>query len=144
MLPAKRWQWWALVGSLLLLVVALIVAAVRPRGVAWEDYQRIRPGMTRAEVESISGCSPGDYRSGETKDVHVPFDHWKKGGRFGRESGGLSKVEWLTDTAGVVLWFDSAGKVRAGLYAPFQPATSNPLENLVWRLKRQWDRWFGA
>jgi hypothetical protein len=51
----------------LALAVAVAAAAVvllpRPDRIAREDYDRIRPGMTRGEVEAILG-PPGDYRTG--------------------------------------------------------------------------------
>jgi hypothetical protein len=32
--------------------------------ITYENYQRIRAGMTRTEVEALLGCRPGDYSGG--------------------------------------------------------------------------------
>jgi len=52
-----------LAGLAVMFAVVAVVLRPRPDRITREDYDRIRPGMTRAEVEAILG-PPDDYRTG--------------------------------------------------------------------------------
>jgi hypothetical protein len=123
---------------LVLLAVSLAVLAIfaaRPilfpptnPHIAWENYNRITPGMSRGDVEAILG-PPGDYRTG-------PIRYWVK--PF-RPTGNpfCQQVEWLSDEADIRVWFDHHGEVDCGWYEPVQPKEVGTAEKLRWR----WDHW---
>ena len=58
-----------LLASLALLAVAAIsILAYRHYQrdpIRCENFQYLKPGMTKAEVEALVGCAPGDYRTKE-------------------------------------------------------------------------------
>jgi hypothetical protein len=136
-----------------LAALAVVVAAgavvlwPRPERVTKENYDRIRAGMTRAEVEAILG-PPGDYRTG-----HGEMDYggtwlsdpgpgfalrtsWGPG-----ESTKYLRADWMGDSFGIVILIGQSGSVVHKLGLP-RRTPQGPLGNLLWRLKRQWRRWF--
>jgi hypothetical protein len=52
----------ALVGLAVVVAAGAVVLWPRPERIAWERFDRIHYGMTRAEVESVLGPA-GDYRT---------------------------------------------------------------------------------
>ncbi len=141
-----RWwalfAWWALAGSAVLaLIVVLLLDSDQPREFAWEDYKRIQPGMTRADVCAALGCPPVDWRSGETRPA--PRFAYAGPPTFGWANGGVASTDaWLCDAALISVGFDASGKVTAGAFFWTERATDNPLRNVLWRAKRRWQRWF--
>jgi hypothetical protein len=91
---------------------------------------------SRAELLSILG-PPGDYTTGPIftdpiqETALVPSDCI---------FGGLSQDYWGTDDAEVTVW--STDGVTMLIYCPATRAPQGRLDNLLWRLKRQWHRWF--
>src|SRR5262249_12806073 len=70
----RKWKrrLFGVVAAVLLAGVAL-VAWPRPGRITRVAFDRIRPGMSRAEVEALLG-SPGDYRTGVGETVNlIPF-----------------------------------------------------------------------
>jgi hypothetical protein len=121
-------------------VLAVLVAAgasvlwPRPDRITRENFNRIREGMTWAEVEAILG-PPGEYR---TKPL-VVF-----------EVGSLEDfcelretlLRWSDDTNCLNVIFDPTGHVRRAsddVAFWFRP---DPLELLLWRIERQSRKWF--
>ncbi len=96
--------------------------------------------MTPAQVEGILG-PPGDYRTGPLEDSWDQF--WYDDGKlFMSESKGI----WLGD-AGILCidYYTDGGSQTVG-NASFEPSDrvkQYPVQNFVWRVKRQWRRWFG-
>jgi hypothetical protein len=76
---------WALLGSLVPLVVAtagLAAFLMWPREqITWENFERLRPGMSRAEAEALLGPA-AHYRSGP-KELPVAAVPWASGFRKG-------------------------------------------------------------
>jgi hypothetical protein len=94
--------------------------------------------MSHRDVQAILG-PPGDYttRAVEFPDGHV-ISPWHL--VSARESAD-SLSDWLTGAGRVSVAFDGDGKVvRRGIDTG-TPVKQGPLENLLWRAKRQW-RWF--
>jgi hypothetical protein len=115
-----------------------------------ENFDRIRDGMSRAEVEEILG-SPGDYRTGPgatnlgrdvimwviDPDVHpYPPSSWSK-----IDEGPHSWGYWLGDSFQISVAIDDSGQVQEMHGFP-RRTTQGVFDNLLWRAKRQWHRWF--
>jgi hypothetical protein len=105
--------------------------------------------MSRAEVEAILG-PPGDYRRGlgET-DFTTENMGWMpdKGpvalsGDWSRNPGDQRLwAFWLSDSIEIAIATGQSGSVEEKVGLP-RRTTQGPLDNLLWRLKRQWRRWF--
>jgi hypothetical protein len=140
-----------LVGLAVVIAAGAVVVWPQPSRITKENCDRIHTEMTRAEVEAILG-PPGDYRTGlgETAygddwsadpiaDPPGTVWTWQKtpvGSPFHQEC-----AAWLSDSYAICVSIDDTGQV---LWATGQlrRTRSNPLQNLLWRAKRQWHRWF--
>jgi hypothetical protein len=119
----------AVILGLLVLGIAAVLAWPQPdlNLVTQENFDRISDGMSRAEVEAILG-PPGDYTTGRSqckdslKQEFLPVI-----------------LDWDADNAWVSIGFDDSGSMVRKEYHPRTPA-GRPLENLLWRAKRQWHR----
>ena len=138
----------------LAVVVAAGVVVLWPRPslrITLENCKRIREGMSRAEVEAILG-PPGDYRTGPGETGHgstenmfwtldspdvAPGMHWSN---VSQSDPGLWAI-WLSDSATVIIGIDDSGTVVFKRERP-RRTTQSPLDNFLWRVKRQWHRWF--
>jgi hypothetical protein len=98
--------------------------------------------MSRAEVEAILG-PPGDYTTGPTGVAPVLTT-----GLFVPDcfailfKRGPSVPEWKSDTVIINLEFDDAGRVQERCHREVFYHEADPLSKLLWRAKRQWQRWF--
>jgi outer membrane protein assembly factor BamE (lipoprotein component of BamABCDE complex) len=145
----RQWHRWfpesAMRRRKLLLVLAGLAVAVaagvvvlwpRPERITREDYDRIRPGMTRAEVEAILG-PPGDYRNGPTyPDLPRPITLSWSG------DPDSPSAYWLGDRGGIYVYRGDPDRVGEASFVEVQRVPQDPLDNLLWRAKRQWHRWF--
>jgi hypothetical protein len=105
---------------LVLLLLAIVVAAsgaaallFRQRSLDFKPEQsdRIRAGMTRAEVEALLGGPPGDYATGYTE---LRVLRARKGlGRGGPED---TYELWLGDSGAIWVFFDTSNTVSGRLY----------------------------
>jgi hypothetical protein len=94
--------------------------------------------MTLAEASAFLG-PPGDYSSLETVPVPTKTEWAFLGG------GADEHVDirlWINDTAYAVVYLDKSGRITSGLSYPMRPVDHGTLGNLLWRLKREWHRWF--
>src|SRR5262249_14859791 len=98
-------------------------------------------GMSRAEVEAILG-PPGDYRTGPVwyedlgivDGLTVPLEN-----EFG--------ARWYGDKAASYVFFTQSGCVEDWKrvdqnWLRGRRVDQSPLDNLLWRAKRQWRKWF--
>jgi hypothetical protein len=118
------------------------------------NFERIKQGMSRAQVEAILG-PPGDYRSGHgatnygraygrdvmgwvvDPDVHpYPPPSWSK-----IPEGPHNWGYWHGDSFQISVAIDDSGHVQEMHGFP-RRTTQGAVANLLWRLKRQWHRWF--
>jgi hypothetical protein len=158
---------WVLAG-LALGLVAFALWPVRPPApdrITQENFDRIQEGMTCAEVEALLGGPPGDYRSVETESIGRfigpedidpgecarcdPEDPCSRVAWIGND--GIIRVQF---SSGVVTLEDWGGLIGRPLGAiPTRPHLSaqffrtarkerGSLDRLLWRVKRQWRRWF--
>ena len=143
----------------LLMVLAglAVVVVLRPRPpsrITLENCNRIREGLSRAEVEAILG-PPGDYRTGPGETGHGSTENmfWTPDRSLDVARGmdwsnfsqspdapGLCAI-WLSDSATVIIGIDDSGTVVFKRERP-RRTTQSPLDNFLWRVKRQWHRWF--
>jgi hypothetical protein len=130
----------------LAVVVAAGAVALWPRTdpasrIMQRNFERIKPGMTMAEVSAMPG-PPGDYKAPESP---VEF-HTGDGPTFGNMMtpiDGPKRVEiWENGTAFVTVEVDSSDTVRWGTFDPqYVPNDSVVNRSIAWA-KRQWHRWF--
>jgi hypothetical protein len=106
-----------------------------PSGQATHDnFARLESGMSLAEVESILGPS-GDQTTGPAfKVLRGRLDEWPP--------PGTTVVEWESDDSWITVAFDVSGREVAAVYSRMARNQQGPLDNLLWRAKRQWHRWF--
>lgn len=83
------------------LAVALTWYATRPYPCR-ATFERVKEGMTRAEVEATVGGPPGDYSGGRAFPRRAWADSWAP------DPGGTS---WVAVDGELMVWFDPAGTV---------------------------------
>jgi hypothetical protein len=132
----------------LAVVVAAVVVVVwpsQPNRITQENCDRIKEGMSRAEVEAILG-PPGDYSSGplefarETPGPH-PTGDFEMSHRVTLFDTDADRVEWRSDRQILCVYFLRSGVAAKGFW-DVAPMAQSPLDALLWRARRQWHRWF--
>jgi hypothetical protein len=53
-----------------------------------------------------------------------------------------TRLFWQADTCDFTVILDSSGAVTMSGACPQKRLEQSPLDNLIWRAKRQWRRWF--
>jgi hypothetical protein len=118
-----------------LAVLAMVVAAgavvLWPRavtpGLTQENFDRVRVGMMRPEVEAILG--PWCHHSGS-------FGVWN----WNPDTGTFC---WVSDDGNAAsVRFDDQGTVKEKASNDFLVESHGPFDTILWRAKRQWHRWF--
>jgi hypothetical protein len=93
--------------------------------------------MTRVEVESILG-TPGDHTTGPTTiDSRVLMFGW-----FGSPPQAADAVDWQADDVCISVAFDASGRQVGSVCGGNHRIEQSLFDNLLWRAKRQWRRWF--
>jgi hypothetical protein len=126
-------------GVVLLLGVGVFVVWPVPDRITRENLDRIHKGMSKAEVEAILGPQ-GDYSTGKTETLGWEMEHG-----FGRSSdwwGATSSMHWSSDTLSIEVAFHADGTAAGSQALITKRLDQGPLDNLLWRAKRQWHRWF--
>jgi hypothetical protein len=131
----------ALAGLAVVVAAGVVVLWPRPPSrITRENYARVRVGMNRTEVYAILGPA-GDDRTGPVEYSGVAI--------HGNELGpapfeGRNFAFWLSDQAYIVVIFDEDERVQKVPYclSAGRRISQGPLDNLLWRAKRQWHRWF--
>jgi hypothetical protein len=113
-------------------VVVAVVVVLWPRAdrITLTNYDLIREGISRAQVCAILGA-PDDYT---TRPLILS---WPPG------TDGLTDFWWGNECA-IGLIFDKEGRGRLKCHTTRVDLRwqQTALENLLWRAKRQWHRWF--
>ena len=140
--------------TLLVLLAALAVVVAAGTVVLWPARDRIAaargitPGMSPSDVKAVLG-PPGDYTSGPGHPASYDVDYLLDA-RAAFYKPAQSEPHWLTpatewwlcDGGWIGVCFDRDNKVEVVVLRPFARDRQGPLENLFWRAKRQWHRWF--
>jgi hypothetical protein len=132
-----------LAGLAVLFATGAFVLWPRPDRVTEENVGRIREGMSRAEVYAILG-PPGDHLTGPVEYLQDGFVECNEND-FGLQFEGEYWARWLGDRTLVDLEFGEDGCVIGGFskyHYTGRRVEQGPLDNLLWRAKRQWRRWF--
>ncbi len=134
---------WAVAGLAALAGAAMFALWPPTPRVTQENFGRIKPGMTRTEVEAILG-SPGDYRTEPTFDP-VPASPARSVWRAARGEWappGTTAAVWRGNGGVVVVFLDRCDTVQEAEYGQVYAVQQAPLEKLFWQAERQWRRWF--
>jgi hypothetical protein len=132
------------VGILLLAGAGALTGPSSSRS-ALDAYESIKLGASRAEVWRVIACLPGDHRNWPT------CRDWAKQTVIAERT--LTRLEWSSAPQLRDVWQFDAGEVGVE-YTPDGIATSkwlsphtrdarcSVLEDMAWRAKREWHRWF--
>jgi hypothetical protein len=143
----RRWKLLGAMGLAVLVAVGVFVLWPRPDRITRENCDRIRKGMSRAEVYAILG-PPGDYGTGPVKYETAPYIALSAHNNlehFSQRPEGQGYATWQSDSALAFVNFSDAGCVDDRVPAYFFKGgrvPQGPFDNLLWRAKRLWRRWF--
>jgi hypothetical protein len=129
-----------LLAGLVLVGTAAFSLWPRPDRITKANFDRIKEGMSQADVEAILGPA-GDYSTGRRLFIF--------------ESAGLSRDQisesevdaaqsglcWEGDTGRIDVAIGPNG-VSSAIYSSAHKIKQDPLSYLIWRAKRQWRRWY--
>jgi hypothetical protein len=138
----RRRKLLAAVGLAVLVAAGVIVAWPRANRVTQENYDSIRMGMSRAEVEAILG-TPGDHRTGASyTEPHISIgmpsaEDWFN--VFAADSDPAWPV-WKGDTMEIQVHFSDSGHATQKSRQTAHLWEQTSLDNLLWRAKRLWRR----
>ena len=142
----------ALAGLAVVVAAGMVMVWPRPERITRENFDRIREGMSRAEVEAILG-PPRDYRTrigetdyGRTENTWIADrgpdfalgTNWVPGQSKGKP---YLKADWMDDSFRITIVIGQSGSVVDKEGWP-RRKTQGQLDDLLWRGKRQWQRWF--
>jgi hypothetical protein len=141
----------ALAGLAVVVGAGVVVLWPRAERITRENYEAIRLGMTRAEVEAILG-PPGDYAtvpfdigSGSEVDPSDVYVYCLVAPLPLSSSDDSSRVRacWCGNDRLIMIAYDGPnGGVEALSSTHLRKWDQSPLANLLWRARRQWHRWF--
>jgi hypothetical protein len=125
------------------LAVAVTVGAValrsqsEPDRITQANFERIRVGMTRADVAAILGPK-GDFRTKkESIFLGEPLHYPPSGPPV------VAYDQWIGDSHVASIAFSHAsGLVEAKSFMVNVPIEQSEFDTVLWRAKRQWHRWF--
>jgi hypothetical protein len=122
--------------GLLALGIAALLAWPQPDRATRENFDRIRKGMSRAEVESILG-PPGNYRI-DPQCLPSLKQLWVEGSEH------VTYLEdWITDSAWVSVALDEPRGVVGTRFIPLSGGEQGRLGSLLRRVKYECQRWSG-
>jgi hypothetical protein len=136
----------AVAGLAVLVAVGVFMPWPQQHRITRENFERIHKGMTHADVEAILGPA-GDYSSGPTRpDPDSKSSRWAMKSGFGGEDDAFplarTAIFWNCDELWVAVAFGPHATVTGAEPIASKRVDQGPLENLLWRAKRQWRKWF--
>lgn len=128
----RKWKLrWVLVVLTMLVAVGGFALWPQPMRINQQSFGRIQRGMNFAEVQAIVG-QPGDYTTGPTITTYLSSS----------VDLGQQSHKWKTDEGEFYLVLDGADLVTDKAFFPSEPEKQSPLDNLTWRARRKWRKWF--
>jgi hypothetical protein len=130
------------IGLPLAVVISAVLPGLRPHRVTQENFDRIRKGMTPAEVQAILG-PPDDYTTGPVKQPPPPQTGFAEG-EWSYKDGAERPTSdtWRSDAASIWVVYDGSGALVYRSYIPMERIPQSAVDNLLWRARRQWPKWF--
>lgn len=128
---------------------ALALSPQRDR-ITPENFDRIRAGMSRSEVEAILGRH-GDFSSGPLQyaqtlamspgNYHDPTDVYVGPGETA-EDARVERAEWRNDSRIVLILFRGSGVVHSKYCLDVKRVPQSSWDNFLWHVKRPWRKMF--
>src|SRR5262245_57459436 len=109
--------------------VVVLWARAAPERITRENYERIRVGMSRAEVYAVLG-PPGDYSTGDEKLSDLPLPPCQP------QLQALSLEEWTSDRVRIGVYFDGTGNVAPARCYLLESVDHSLLGILLRQIKR--------
>jgi hypothetical protein len=130
-------------GTVVLASVGAFVLWPRPSRITEANCERIREGMSRAEVYAILGGPPGDYRSVLTcgPELDEPFVTASILVGDPPRSEALKFERWQGDVGNIYVTFWPE-RVCAKSFVSAVRVEQGSIDTLLWWAERQWRRWF--
>jgi hypothetical protein len=113
--------------------VGVFALLPQPDRITPENFDRILDGMSLLEVDSVLGPS-GDYTTGP---ITIVVPEWGLG-----VPAKNTYYEWTSDSDSILIGFDTSGEVVDKEHLLVRRLDGSLFDNLLWRAKRQWRRWF--
>ena len=128
------------------ILAGVVLLSPSPRSrITQENVDRIREGMSRQEVEVILGppcdCSTGPFLL-VRGDGRGPAGFFVTDGCESYGPDGSAFLRWTDDTGSATVCFEKDGRAWAPFFQPLKKVQQPPLDNLLWRAKRLWRKWF--
>jgi hypothetical protein len=138
----------ALAGLAVVVAAGTVVFWPRPDRITRENYARVHEGMTQADVEAILG-PPGDSRTGPTlfgspTERHdlVPLSRILSEWPEPVDPCSYLHCIWASDSVQIEVGFHTKMGAYRATCRPLRSGNQSVFDNLLWRAKRQWRRWF--
>jgi hypothetical protein len=119
MTKKRRFLWFGMVIGLVLAACFVLRPGVPKHNINLASFEKIKKGMTLAEVEAILGVAAGDYA---TEPTTSHCNGW----------WGPGDKEWVGDEGVISVWFDPQGKI---MDKDFSPVSLRPGLNWFERLQ---------
>jgi hypothetical protein len=134
----KRLRLLAALTALLVTALALILFLPRQPRITETNLNRVRPGMTRPEVEAILGGPPGFYAGGPT--LLLPDECHRV---ISDEIVPDSMLErWWGDDGALSVTFNPSGRVIGSQWCRCKRIELGLVGWLRWRFAVEWERCF--
>jgi hypothetical protein len=145
----RRTLFVALAGLAVVVAAGVVVLWPQPSSrITRENFERIKEGMSREEVEAILG-PPCDFSTGPLVRVRAnrppnPFsvENFDPITVIGSGDNREELLVWKIDRQLISINFGPSGRVEDLWMHDVARVNQTAFENLLWRLKRQWRRWF--
>jgi hypothetical protein len=114
-----------------------------PDRITRESFRHISEGMSRTEVCALLGPA-GDYRTSLTEKPPFWWLMDDGGSAFGipyDTPTPLETLEWQGDQGDISVLLCPNGVATKSFFVT-RKVEQGPFENLFWRVKRQWRKWF--